>query len=132
MGKRCDTTVNKNRPVNLDISTIKLPITAYVSILHRISGVILFAGIAVLLWMLDASLASEESFVALKEGLSNPVFQFVLWGTLAALVYHLVAGVRHLIMDFGIGESLEGGQVGAKIVVFVAVVLIALVGAWIW
>lgn len=132
MGKRCDTTVKKNRPVNLDISTIKLPITAYVSILHRVSGVILFAGVAVLMWMLDASLASEESFAALKDGLTNPICQFVLWGTLAALAYHMVAGVRHLIMDLGIGESLEGGQNGAKIALFVAVVLIALVGAWVW
>lgn len=132
MDKRCDTTVNKNRPVNLDISTIKLPITAYVSILHRVSGVILFAGVAVLLWMLDASLASEESFAALKDGLANPVCQFVLWGTLATLAYHLVAGVRHLIMDMGIGESLEGGQNGAKIVFFVAAVLIALAGVWVW
>ena len=124
--------MNKNRPVNLDISTIKLPITAYVSILHRVSGVILFAGVAILMWMLDASLASEESFAALKEGLSNPVCQFVLWGTLAALAYHMVAGVRHLIMDMGVGESLEGGQAGAKIVAFVGVILIALVGVWVW
>ncbi len=121
-----------NRPVNLDISTIKLPITAYVSILHRVSGVILYAGIGILLWMLDLSLASEQSFASLKECLQSPVCQFVLWGTLAALAYHLVAGVRHLFMDFGIGESLEGGTVGATLVVFVSVVLIVLVGVWVW
>lgn len=124
--------MNKNRPVNLDLATIKLPITAYVSILHRISGVILFAGVAILLCMLDASLESEESFAALKEGLQSPIYQFLIWGTLAALAYHMIAGVRHLIMDCGVGESLEGGQLGAKIALVVAVVLIILAGVWIW
>lgn len=125
-------TVNKNRPVNLDISTIALPITSYVSILHRISGVILFAGVAILLCMLDSSLESQESFNALKESLQSPVYQFIIWATVSALAYHTVAGVRHLIMDMGIGETLEGGQAGAKIALVVAVVLIALVGVWIW
>jgi succinate dehydrogenase / fumarate reductase cytochrome b subunit len=125
-------TVNKNRPVNLDISTIKLPITAYVSILHRVSGVILVAVMAILLCMLDASLESEESFAALKEGLQNPVYQFIIWGSLAALAYHMVAGIRHLIMDAGIGETLEGGQTGAKIALVVAIALIVLAGVWVW
>lgn len=124
--------MNKNRPVNLDISTIKLPITAYVSILHRVSGVILFGVVAILLCMLDASLESAESFAALKEGLQNPVYQFLIWGSLAALAYHTVAGIKHLIMDAGIGETLEGGQAGAKIVLVVAVVLIVLAGIWVW
>ena len=124
--------MNKNRPVNLDISTIKLPLPAYVSILHRASGVILFVGVAILLCMLDASLESEASFAALQQGLQNPLYQFFIWGTLAALAYHMVAGIRHLFMDAGIGETLEGGLVGAKIALFVAVVLIALAGIWIW
>jgi succinate dehydrogenase / fumarate reductase cytochrome b subunit len=124
--------VNKNRPVNLDISTIKLPITSYVSILHRTSGVILFVGVAILLCMLDASLESEASFAALQEGLQNPLYQFFIWGTLAALAYHFVAGIRHLFMDAGIGETLEGGQDGAKIVLVVSLILIVLAGMWIW
>ncbi|TQV78856.1 succinate dehydrogenase, cytochrome b556 subunit [Exilibacterium tricleocarpae] len=124
--------MNNKRPVNLDISTIHLPITAFVSILHRISGVILFAAVALLLWLLDASLASAESFAALQALLGEPWAQAVLWATLAALAYHAVAGVRHLIMDIGIGESLEGGRTGAKLVIFFAVILIALAGVWVW
>lgn len=124
--------MNKNRPVNLDISTIQLPITAYVSILHRISGVALYAGVAVLLWMLEASLSSEASFTALKEHFQNPLCQFILWATLAALAYHIVAGIRHLIMDAGVGESLEGGQNGAKIALALAIIIIAALGVWIW
>ncbi len=124
--------MKNQRPVNLDISTIKLPITAIVSILHRVSGVFLFAGVAVLLWLLDASLASEEQFVALQETLTQPIWQIIVWAVVAALAYHVVAGVRHLFMDCGIGESLKGGRLGAKIALVVAVVLIVLAGVWIW
>jgi succinate dehydrogenase / fumarate reductase cytochrome b subunit len=124
--------VNDKRPVNLDIGTIDLPITAYASILHRVSGVVLFFAVGILLWMLDASLASEESFDALKETLANPILKLIVWGILAALGYHLLAGVRHMIMDFGIGESLEGGARGAKIVLLSAVILVILAGAWLW
>ena len=92
----------------------------------------LFAGMAVLLWLLDSSLASEEGFAAVQESTANPIFKFVLWVVLAALAYHSIAGVRHLIMDGGVGESLRGGQIGAKLVVILSIVLIALIGVWIW
>ena len=84
------------RPVNFDIGTIKLPITSYVSILHRVSGVILFLAVALMLWVLDMSLSSEQSFISLKECLSSPIAQFVIWAALATLAYHIVAGIRHL------------------------------------
>ena len=124
--------MNSQRPVNLDLRTIKLPITAYTSILHRISGVILFLGIAVLLFALDKSLASEEGFAEVQAYLTSPLAKLVIWGLLSALLYHLVAGVRHLIMDMGIGETLEGGKLGSQIVLAVSAVLIVLAGVWIW
>lgn len=124
--------MNKNRPVNLDLTTIKFPITALVSITHRISGVFIFAGVAVLLWMLDASLSSEEGFAAVQDAIASPVPKFILWTVLAALAYHLVAGVRHLFMDVGVGESLEGGRLGAKLVVVISLILIVLAGVWVW
>lgn len=124
--------MKKNRPVNLDILTIKLPITAIVSILHRASGAFLFAGVAFLLWLLDVSLRSPEGFAQVQAIGSSPLCQVVLWVVLAALAYHLVAGIRHLIMDFGVGETLKGGQLGAKLVVVIAAVLIILAGVWVW
>jgi succinate dehydrogenase, cytochrome b556 subunit len=124
--------VTNKRPVNLDIGTIKLPITAYASILHRVSGVVMFGVVGILLYVLDGSLASPESFDELKSCLSSPLAKLVLWACLSALAYHLVAGVRHLIMDLGVGETLEGGKLGAKLVFIVAVILILLMGAWIW
>ncbi|MCV6626144.1 MAG: succinate dehydrogenase, cytochrome b556 subunit [Cellvibrionaceae bacterium] len=124
--------MKNNRPVNLDISTIKLPITAYVSILHRASGVALFAGVAILLWMLDKSLTSAAGFAELQETMSQPLVKLIVWLTLAGLVYHMIAGIRHLIMDTGIGEDLESGQKGAKIAIGAIAVAIILAGVWVW
>ncbi|WP_312480588.1 succinate dehydrogenase, cytochrome b556 subunit [Stutzerimonas nitrititolerans] len=124
--------MKSQRPVNLDLRTIKLPITAYTSIFHRVSGVILFVGVAIMLLALDASLSSEEGFAEVKAYLSSPLAKLIVWALLSALLYHLVAGIRHLIMDAGHGETLEGGKLGSKIVIAVSVVLILLAGVWIW
>jgi succinate dehydrogenase / fumarate reductase cytochrome b subunit len=124
--------VTDKRPVNLDLLSIKMPLPAITSIMHRLTGVILAAGVAVLLYLLDESLASEEGFNSVKALSDSFVCKLVVWGVLAALIYHSVAGIKHLIMDLGIGETLEGGLAGAKIVLVVSAVLIVLVGAWIW
>jgi succinate dehydrogenase / fumarate reductase cytochrome b subunit len=124
--------VKNKRPVNLDISTIHLPLAALTSITHRISGIIVFAGTAILLWLLDTSLASETSFNAIKAAGMSPLAKFLVWGVAGALVFHMVAGVKHLFMDAGIGESKEGGPRGAKITIIVSAILIVLLGVWIW
>jgi succinate dehydrogenase / fumarate reductase, cytochrome b subunit len=124
--------VKSQRPVNLDLRTIKLPITGVTSFLHRVSGIILFLGLGFMLYALGKSLGSEEGFVEVKACLTSPLAKFVAWGLLSALLYHMVAGVRHLIMDMGIGETLEGGKLGSKIIIAVSAVLIVLAGVWIW
>ena len=124
--------MDKKRPVNLDLGTIRLPITSYVSILHRVSGVIMFFTLAVFLWMLDTSLASEQSFNDLAAMFANPICQFIIWGSLAALAYHAVAGMRHMIMDFGVGEdSFASGRNSAWAAMIVAALVIALITWWI-
>ena len=121
------------RPVNLDIGSIKLPITSYVSILHRVSGVVLFFAVALLLCVFDASLESEQSFQSLKESFTSPLIQFVMWAALAALAYHFVAGIRHLIMDLGFGEdSFDSGRRSAWVVVVVAILLMVAISGWIF
>lgn len=124
--------VNRPRPVNLDLGTIRLPITAYVSILHRISGVFLLVAVGFLLYLFDLSMRSEAGFERTKALLDGSLFKLVTWAVLVGLAYHVVAGVRHLIMDLGIGESLEGGVRGARLVFVVFVILLLLAGAWIW
>jgi succinate dehydrogenase / fumarate reductase cytochrome b subunit len=124
--------VKDKRPVNLDIGTIRLPITAYASISHRISGVILVVASFLMLWALDTSLASADGFAALGDMLSSTLARLVSWAILVALLYHSLAGVRHLIMDCGVGESLEGGILGARIVFLLTAAGAALLGVALW
>jgi succinate dehydrogenase subunit C (EC 1.3.5.1) len=97
-----------------------------------VSGVILLAGVLLLLVMLDMSLSSEDSFAELQQLMSAVWAKLIVWAVLSALAYHLAAGVRHLIMDLGFGESLEGGRLGAKLMFAVALLMIAGLGVWLW
>ena len=121
-----------NRPTNLNLTTIKFPLPAITSILHRISGAFLFFAVAVLLYLLDLSLSSEAGFQEVTEMLTGPLAKFVIWLILAGLAYHFVAGCKHLIMDMGIGETMSGGVLGARLV-FAATTLAAVYwGMLIW
>jgi len=124
--------VNSNRPKNLDLTTIELPLPAKASILHRISGFALFFAVAFMLCALGASLESEQSFNELKEIMNGGLAKFITWGILSALGYHFVAGVKHLLMDMGIGETKESGRTGAIITLIAGVVVIVLAGVWVW
>ena len=130
--KECEEAVSDNRPVNLDLSQFSFPLPAITSVIHRATGLILFVGIAFVLWVFQESLSSDESFNAIKSVMQGFLAKFILWGILSALLYHLVAGTKHLLMDMGIGESLEGGKLGAKITLVVSIVLILIAGVWIW
>ena len=128
----CDQTVKDNRPVNLDLGTISFPITAIASITHRISGVIIFVASAILLWLMDASLESPESYAAVAQCLAHPVVKLILWAIAVGFIYHACAGVKHLIMDFGVGETMAGGILGARLVFGATILLSLLVGVWLW
>ncbi len=105
---------------------------AVVSIFHRISGVLLFIALPYLIFLLHESLASEMSFHQIKSSTSQPWHQIIMWIVLTATGYHFVAGVRHLLLDWHIGESLKGGRAGAYLVIILAVICAALSGVWIW
>jgi succinate dehydrogenase / fumarate reductase cytochrome b subunit len=123
--------VTDKRPVNLSIPTIRLPIPAYVSILHRISGVILIAALGVFLYLLHFSLASPRDFARVVGMVTSIPCKLVIGALMAALIYHSCAGVRHLVMDLGYGESLKGGVLGAQLTLGIAVVLILINLAWV-
>jgi succinate dehydrogenase / fumarate reductase, cytochrome b subunit len=124
--------VSKQRPKNLNLFTIRFPIPAIISILHRISGVILFLIIPFMLWGLSLSLASPQDFDDLHLFLSSPLMKLLIWGCLSAFIYHFVAGIRHLLMDIHVGEELKSGRLSAKLTLFVSILLIILTGIWLW
>ena len=124
--------MNKKRPVNLDLGSMKYPVTALTSILHRLSGILLFLCLFVMLYALGKSLSSEEGFNEIKGMLLSPLGKLIAWVLYSALIYHLVAGVRHLIMDMGVGETLQGGKRGSVIVIIVSTFLIAAGAFWLW
>ena len=124
--------MNQQRPINLDLTKFSFPLPALTSITHRVAGVILFVGIIFLLCTLSGSLESAEGFAAAKQSMTTGFGSFITWGLLSALAFHFVAGIKHLFMDFGIGEPKESGKVAAIITIILSVVLIALAGVWVW
>lgn len=124
--------MKQKRPVNLDLTTLRFPPMAIVSILHRISGVVLFLLFPAMLYFLDLSLRSEASYQSLLNTFHSPYCKLLLWVFSAAIVYHLLAGIRHLIMDMGFGEGLDAGRRSAVTVITLSIVLTILIGIWIW
>lgn len=125
-------TVKDTRPVNLDITTFKFPLPAITSILHRVSGVALFIATAILLYLLQLSLSSEQGFSEAVAIMDGTLMKIVLWAITTGLFYHLIAGVKHLLMDLGWGETNQGAHLSAQITLGLAVLAAALAGAWIW
>jgi succinate dehydrogenase / fumarate reductase cytochrome b subunit len=124
--------VNKQRPKNLNLMSISFPVTAISSILHRITGVFLVIGIPFLLYVLGQALNSPQGFNEASAIVSAGFGKLVLWATLAAITFHIIAGVRHLLMDAGIGETLEGGMLGSKIVLLLGIAAAIGLGVWLW
>lgn len=102
------------------------------SITHRIAGVAIFIGIAFLIWGLGLSLESQESFDQLKECMNSVIAKLIVWAILAGFIYHFIAGVRHLMMDAGYFETLEGSKALSIAVMVVSAVLIVVAGVWVW
>ncbi len=124
--------MNDPRPTNIDLFKFKWPLPAITSILHRISGVYIFLGVPLLLYLMELSLSSEAGYSEASELLFSPLARFLTWTILAGLLYHLVAGCKHLLMDLGIGETLAGARRGAIATLVIGIILMILAGVWLW
>ena len=122
------------RPVNLPLSPAKFrwPVTAMASIAHRITGVGLFAGFAWLLYLLDLALASPAGFDRAAALLAGSGGKLTLLALLALLAYHLLAGIRHLLLDMHIGDTLSAARAASWFVFAMTAVVVAVLGAWLW
>lgn len=123
--------INK-RPININPLSVQIPIGALVSITHRLSGILVFLLIPMVLWAMQLSFESEQSFEQMKAVFDIPLLKMVTWIFLAALLYHLVAGLRHLLMDVHMGDSLRAGRLSAKIVIIVSLLLAIEAAYWLW
>lgn len=125
---------NHERPVYISVSPFefKFPFPALASIVHRITGVLLFAGIGFLLWLLSLALHSEAGFAEARSVLTAPFAKLVLWGVLSMLIYHILAGVKHMFLDFHVGDTMEAATNSAYVVVGLSAVLAVITGVWIW
>lgn len=125
--------MSKQRPVNLDLRTIKMPITATASILHRISSVVLWVGLVIFLAATFLSLESAEGFDTVHALVTeNFIGQFISWGLLTAFGYYTAATLKHVIQDAGHFEELQSGKRIALAVIVIGLVLSVIWGVWIW
>lgn len=124
--------LSKKRPKYLNLIKIKLPIAGIASILHRVSGVGIFLMLPLLVWLLELSLRSPESFEAMKQVAAHPLLKLILIGLLWALLHHFCMGIRILLIDMHIGVEKAQASASAKMVLAVSLPLTLIVGAKLW
>ena len=120
------------RPKHLNLFQIRQPVPAVVSILHRVSGAVLFLFLWLFLAGLQKSIGSPEDYVALKSWLGNPLVKLVLLGLLWAYLHHAFAGIRHLALDLRWGIDLPKARASAWAVLALGFGVTAVVGAMLW
>ncbi|GIR69804.1 MAG: succinate dehydrogenase subunit C [Halieaceae bacterium] len=104
-------TSKDTRPVNLDLGTIQLPLRLSFDY-PSVTGVLMFFASFLLLWALDRSLASEESFNALSALLGSALAKGVIWAVATVLTYHALAG-SSISSWMPVWETMQGGVIGA-------------------
>lgn len=124
--------MNKKRPKHLALHKIKLPLPGIVSILHRVSGVFLFLSLPLLLWLLQMSLRSIETYTRLVECLHAPLLKLVLLGLLWAFFHHFFAGIRYLALDFHYGANLSAARNSSYLVIGASVLATIVSGVGLW
>ena len=125
--------IKKARPKYLSLAAIlfeiRLPLPAWVSILHRISGVWLFLGTAWLLFLLDRSLASEAGFESVRSYLAHPIAKLGMLLLIWSYCHHFCAGIRFLLLDVHVGVDKQAARRSGILVIVAGLVLTALFGA---
>lgn len=125
-------TTAKPRPKYLNLMQIRQPMPAIISIMHRISGAVLFLLIPLLLWLFQASLESQASFASFQSVVAQPLMKLVLLGLLWGYLHHLLAGLRHLFLDLDLGTDLPVARLSSMIVFVAGIVLTLAVGVMTW
>jgi succinate dehydrogenase / fumarate reductase cytochrome b subunit len=124
--------IASQRPKYLDLSRIRLPLPALVSILHRISGMALFVFAWALLYLLQESLRSPETHDHFTALTSHWLVKLFLIGMLWSFLHHFFAGLRHLLLDMRIADDLGPARATSVAVLAISLVLTAILGVMLW
>lgn len=122
----------KMRPKHLAIWQIRFPVPAIVSIMHRVSGAVLFIAIPFILYLLQGSLSSEEAFETYRAVVAYPLVKLILLGVLWGFLHHTCAGVRFLFLDIHKGLEWKTAQTTARAVLVVSLLLTVMIGVLVW
>lgn len=117
------------RPVYLDLLRIHLPLAGWVSILHRMSGALLFVSLPLGIWALSISLADEAGFRRMADTLAHPLARLTMLVMIWAFAHHFFAGLRHLALDVHWGVELKQARL-SSLAVMLASGLTTLLAAW--
>jgi len=104
------------RPVYLNLFKLYLPLMGWVSILHRVTGILLFLALPLGLYVLQYSLSGPSGFEEVKSMLSHPVGRITLLIVIVSLAHHVLAGLRHLAMDMHWGVDGKVANLSARLV----------------
>ena len=125
--------VVKPRPVYLNLVRIRLPLPGFVSILHRVSGAVLFLfAIPVVLFAVQTSLGSADEFSSLKSIFANPLCKLVLVGLVWAYLHHFFAGIRYLMLDLHVGDDLTPARQSSVVVLAASLALTLIIAVRLW
>lgn len=119
-------------PRNLRLVPMRLPLPALVSILHRISGVLLFLSLPAVWWLFALSLDSAAGYAQALAILASTPVKLLSLGLIWALAHHFLAGLRHLAMDLHLGLELATARLTGKLVLIASLLLTLLIGVALW
>jgi len=119
-----------NRPVDLNLLKLHLPLMGWVSILHRVTGVVLLIGLPLTLYQLQQSLVSAAGFAETINLLNSVWGALIVWLLLVSLAFHVFAGIRHLALDVHVGVEKNAARRSAMLVLVASGLLAILIAGW--
>lgn len=124
--------LTKKRPKYLNLFEIRLPIAGFASILHRVSGIGLFLMLPLLIWLLELSLKSADSYQTLQAVAGHPLVKLVLIGLLWAFLHHFCMGIRILLIDIHVGVAKAQARTSAIAVLAISLLMTLVLGVKLW
>lgn len=123
-------TVKSSRPTSPHLQIYKLPLTGIISISHRITGVMLSAGLLLVVALFYAVSQGADSYAAMQSMVGFWLIKLIYWGFIYALFFHLCHGVRHLVWD--LGEGFEADKLHQYALIELAAAFVLTLTTWIF